>query len=153
MCILSSKENCVAAIVRSNYYIRKRMKNQVEVVTVSKSDKEKIRDALVEGCFGNVPGHVHCCVLVEDVCLYGACPFYKTRAQFEADRKKSENRMSVLSALPERKSGRMIRCIETGRVYYSIRQAADSFKVAESAIRQVLSGRRPHCCGNRFEYV
>lgn len=117
-------------------------------------EKEQIRDRLIENCFGNVAGRNHCCVLVEDVCLYqDKCPFYKTRAQYEADKKKAESRASVSCALSERKSGKKIRHIETGRIYYSIRQAADEFGVHESGIRRVLSGSRPHCGGNRFEYV
>lgn len=116
-------------------------------------EQEKIRDKLIPDCFGNVAGRVHCQVLNEDVCLYREkCPFYKTREQFEADRRKSSIR-SMSAALTGRKSGRKIRCIETGRIYYSIRQAADEFRVCESAIRQVLSGSRPHCGGKRFEYV
>lgn len=115
---------------------------------------EKVRDKLIPDCFGNVAGRVHCQVLTEDVCLYREkCPFYKTREQFEADRRKGDIRMSMSTVLPERKSGRKIRCVDTGRIYYSIRQAADEFRVSESAIRQMLSGRRPHCCGKVFEYV
>ena len=114
---------------------------------------EKIRDKLISDCFGNVAGRVHCQVLNEDVCLYREkCPFYKTREQFEADRKKSGIR-SMSAASTRHNSGRKIRHVETGRIYYSIRQAADEFGVHESGIRRVLSGERPHCGGNRFEYV
>lgn len=51
-------------------------------------DNEKVRDTLIEDCFGNVKGKKNCQVLVENVCLYGKCSFYKTKKQFEADRKK-----------------------------------------------------------------
>ena len=58
--------------------------------------KGQIRDKLIPDCFGNVAGKKHCCVLSEDVCLYRlSCPFYKTREQFEADKKKYESRASV----------------------------------------------------------
>lgn len=51
-------------------------------------DKEKVRVELAHDCFGNVKGKKDCQILTENVCLYGKCSFYKTKEQFEADRKK-----------------------------------------------------------------
>ena len=44
----------------------------------------KNRDKLISDCFGNVAGHKHCTVLLEDICLSRKCPFYKTRKEYEA---------------------------------------------------------------------
>lgn len=51
-------------------------------------DNEKVRVELAHDCFANVKGKKRCQILTEDMCLYGKCPFYKTKEQFEADRKK-----------------------------------------------------------------
>ena len=116
--------------------------------------EERIRDTLMPDCFGNVAGKKNCCVLVEDVCLYQEkCPFYKTRKQFEADKKKYEERATSLSSLSGRKSGKMIRCVDTGRLSCSVQQASVGLGITESAIRQVLNGKRELACGFRFEYI
>ena len=52
------------------------------------NSKKKVRDTLIADCFGNAKGKKRCQILTEDVCLYGDCPFYKTKKQFNADRKK-----------------------------------------------------------------
>lgn len=111
--------------------------------------EEKIREALIEDCFGNVAGRKHCHVLTEDVCLYGKCPFYKTRAQFEADRKKCDGGSSVRG----QGMSRSVRCVETGRIYPSIRAAAREIGISEYGISLVLRGKQKTTYGMRFEYV
>lgn len=121
-------------------------------------EKKKVRDSLIYDCFGNVAGLKHCCVLVEDVCLYGECPFYKTRAQFEKDRKKYEGsrkavRVPVTGKTRGRGTCRSVRCPESGRVYPSIRAAAMELGISESIISMVLRGKQKATRGMRFEYV
>ena len=122
--------------------------------------KEKVRSELISDCFGVVAGKKHCHILIEDVCLYGECPFYKTREQYNADRKKYEALSTgrVLGrcqseAVTKRRSGRKIRCIETGKVYASIRLAAEDLGMLENTIKLVLSGRQSQTCGLSFKYV
>lgn len=120
--------------------------------------KAKVRDSLIEDCFGNVAGRKHCHVLIEDVCLYGACPFYKTRAQFEEDRKMHDGSNKVIrvpAAGITRGQGtcRSVRCLETGRIYPSIRAAARELGISEYVISLVLRGKQKTTHGMRFEYV
>ena len=111
--------------------------------------REKIRDKLIEDCFGNVAGRLHCHVLTEDMCLYGECPFYKTRAQFEAGRKAHDSSSSA-RGLGNRRS---IRCVENGRIYPSIRAAARELEISEYVISLVLRGKQRTTHGMRFEYL
>lgn len=113
---------------------------------------EKIRDKLVPDCFGNVAGRVRCQVLNEDVCLYrDKCPFYKTREQFEADRKKYEN--VPVSNGPGTGYVRPVRCIELRKVYPSVRAASMDIGISPCSITAVLNGTQDSTRGMRFEYV
>ncbi len=47
---------------------------------------------------------------------------------------------------------RKIRCVETGVVYASVREAAEAFGVTVSAIGNVASGRREKSCGYHWEF-
>ncbi len=111
--------------------------------------KEKVRDRLIEDCFGNVAGRMHCHILTEDVCLYGKCSFYKTRAQYESDRKKYENASNISCV----HNGRQVRCVERGKVYPSVRAASRELGISESAISMVLRGKQKTTYGMRFQYV
>lgn len=113
--------------------------------------KEKVRDSLIEDCFGVVAGKKHCHILTEDVCIYGDCPFYKTREQFDADRKKYDR---VCSSRCVRESiSRKIRCIDTGKIYVSISAAARELGISEGALSLTLKGKQKSTYGMRFEYV
>lgn len=110
---------------------------------------EKVRDKLIEDCFGNVAGRKHCHVLIEDVCLYGKCPFYKTRAQFEKDRNVHNSSKTARG----QGTSRSVRCLETGRIYPSIRSAARELGISEYGISLVLRGKKKTTHGMRFEYI
>lgn len=112
--------------------------------------KIKVRDRLIPDCFGNTPSGKHCCILVEDVCLYGDCTFYKTREQFEADRIKYSKGSGVS---PRVFSGKKIMCVETKKVYLSIRSAAEDLGVSGNSVSLVLRGKQKNVCGLTFKYV
>jgi len=117
-----------------------------------KSAKKQVRDKLIEDCFGNVAGKEHCCVLSEDVCLYRECSFYKTPWQYDADRRKYEG-STFACGVPVSHRARAVRCVELGRVYPSVIEAAKDVGVTTPSIHAVLSGRRESVRGLRFEYA
>ena len=45
-----------------------------------------------------------------------------------------------------------VRCITTGKIYDSIKEAADEFGLAHSNIVACCNGRRSTCGGMRWEY-
>lgn len=51
-----------------------------------------------------------------------------------------------------RKVSKPVRCVETGVVYASVREAAEAFGVTVSAIGNVASGRREKSCGYHWEF-
>lgn len=113
--------------------------------------KEKVRDKLIEDCFGNVAGRLHCHILTEDMCLYGKCPFYKTRAQFDADRVKYGGSAGVGAG--KHYLRRRVRCVDTGKIYPSVTAAIADTGISESAIYNVLNGKQKATHGMRFEYL
>ena len=115
-------------------------------------NRERVRDALFEDCFGNVAGRMHCHILIEDMCLYGACPFYKTRAQFEADRKKYSGGTGRSASLRHGNT-KKVRCITNGKIYMSVSEASWDTGVTVNMVSRVLTGRQKTASGFRFEYV
>ena len=114
--------------------------------------KEKVRDKLIADCFGNVAGGKHCYILTEDMCLYGKCSFYKTREQFEADRKKYSSRgRAPISSMAS--SAKRIQCVNNGAVFPSIRSAARELSISEACISLVLKGRQKSTHGLTFRYL
>lgn len=112
--------------------------------------KEKVRDKLIADCFGNVAGGKHCHILTEDMCLYGKCPFYKTREQFEEDRRKYSGRsgMSARAVF-----GKKVMCVENKKVYLTIRSAAEDLGISASAVSMVLRGKQKSTHGLTFRYL
>lgn len=51
------------------------------------------------------------------------------------------------------KTGVKIRCVETGIVYDSLKDASEKMNVVKSAINNCLKGRSKTCSGYRWEYV
>lgn len=112
--------------------------------------KEKARDKLIADCFGNVAGGKHCHILTEDMCLYGKCPFYKTRAQFDADR---ERYSKMSSANMRAVFGKKVMCVENKKVYLTIRSAAEDLGISASAVSMVLRGKQKSTHGLTFRYL
>ena len=46
-----------------------------------------------------------------------------------------------------------VKCIETGIIYNSLKEAAEQMNVVQSAINNCLKGRSKTCCGYKWEYV
>ena len=114
---------------------------------MKKLDKNKIK----KDCFGCGPGGKSCKILTEMLCEKGKCPFYKTKAQYDSDKKRyapleTEDVRSVRNA-------RRVRCVETGVVYPTIVAAAEDLFLTPAAVSFALSKQRRKAGGLSFEYV
>lgn len=116
-------------------------------------NKEKVRDKLIGDCFGNVSGRLHCHILTEDVCLFGKCPFYKTREQFEFERRKYSGSSGCVERVLTHGHCKRVRCITSGKIYMSVSEASWDTGVPIHTVSRVLNGKQKTASGFRFEYV
>ena len=115
--------------------------------------KERVRDSLIKDCFGNVGGRLHCQVLTEDMCLYGKCPFYKTKEQFEFERRKYSGSLESAQKVLTHGLCKKVRCITNGKIYMSVSEAAWDNGISVHALSRVLNGKQKTVSGFRFEYA
>ena len=80
-----------------------------------------IRDYLIPDCFGNVAGKKDCQVLTENVCMFGICPFYKSREQFRRDKERYGS-VGVSSAERIGRRSKRVELLNTKKVFLQLKR-------------------------------
>lgn len=72
------------------------------------------------------------------------------RAQFPGEEEKRKRRAAIATS---KLCSKPIRCVETGKIYRSLRECAKKTGIHNSALCMALKGKRPHAKGLHFIYI